>query len=60
MKPMIDATKLQYFTLASWLRGYAGGLDWDVHPALVHKMNQAADLLEKVWADYVEQEKIDE
>lgn len=24
---MIDANKLQYFTMAAWLRGYASGLN---------------------------------
>lgn len=54
---MIDATKLQYFTLASWLRGYAGGMDKDEHPALVYKMSQAAELLEAVWEEYVAKEE---
>lgn len=54
---MIDATKLQYFTLASWLRGYAGGLDRDVHPALVYKMTQAAELLEAVWEEHIAKEE---
>ena len=54
---MIDPSKLQYFTTASWLRGYASGLDEDKHRALIHKMYQAADLLDTVWLDHIKQEE---
>ena len=57
---MIDATKLQYFTLASWLRGYADGLDPDQHRALVYKLTKAAELLEAVWEYSLEKEDEDE
>lgn len=52
---MIDANKLQYFTMAAWMRGYASGLDADVHPTLVHKLNKAADMMDAVWKTYVEE-----
>lgn len=52
---MIDPSKLQYFTMAAWMRGYASGLDADVHPALVHKLNKAADMMDSVWQTYVEE-----
>jgi len=57
---MIDAAKLQYYTTASWLRGYASGLDEYQHKALIHKLNQAADLLDHVWGNYVEEINEDE
>ena len=60
---MIDPNKLQYFTTASWLRGYANGLtesDEYKYRALIHKMNQAADLLEAVWKFHIEQEDHEE
>ena len=53
---MVDASKLQYFTTAAWLRGYASGLDEYEHKSLIHKLNQAADLLDHVWSRYVEEE----
>jgi hypothetical protein len=53
---MIDPNKLQYFTMAAWLRGYAEGLDEDRHDALVHKLKKAADMLDYVWGKYVEEE----
>ena len=52
---MVDANKLQYFTTASWLRGYASGLDEYQHKTLIYKLNQAADLLDHVWGRYVEE-----
>jgi len=54
---MIDATKLQYFTMAAWLRGYASGLDDYNDKTLIHKLNKAADMLDYVWGKYVEEEK---
>ena len=54
---MIDADKLQYFTMAARMRGYAEGLiDRDRHSSLIHMLNKAADLLERVW-DEQSQEK---
>ena len=54
---MIDATKLQYFTMAAWLRGYASGLDEYNDKTLIQKLNKAADMLDYVWGKYVEEEK---
>jgi hypothetical protein len=54
---MIDPNKLQYFTTAAWLRGYAQGLDECQHKSLIHKLNQAADLLDYVWGRYVEEQE---
>ena len=53
---MIDADKLQYFTMAAWLRGYASGLDEYEHKTLVFKLNKAADMLDTVFAKYQEDE----
>ena len=53
---MINARKLQYYTMAHRLRGYAEGLDEDRHDALVHKLKKAADMLDYVWGKYVEEE----
>ena len=49
---MIAARKLQYYTMAHRLRGYAEGLDENRHEALVHMMMKAAMLLEEAWDDY--------
>jgi hypothetical protein len=54
---MMDPNKLQYFTTAAWLRGYADGLDEYQHKTLIHKLNQAATLLEHVWSRYVEEQE---
>jgi hypothetical protein len=54
---MMDPNKLQYFTTASWLRGYADGLDEYQHKTLIHKLNQAASLLDHVWGRYVEEQE---
>ena len=54
---MIDPSKLQYFTMAAWLRGYAEGLDEHQHEALIHKLKKAADMLDYVWGKYVEEEQ---
>jgi hypothetical protein len=47
-----NARKLQYYTMAHRLRGYAEGLDENRHEALVHMMMKAAMLLEEAWDDY--------
>jgi hypothetical protein len=57
---MIDANKLQYFTMAAWLRGYASGLNEYEHKTLVFKLNKAADMLDYVWGKYVEEEGLQE
>ena len=54
---MIDPNKLQYFTMAAWMRGYASGLDEYQHKTLVHKLNKAADMLDYVWGKYVEEQE---
>jgi hypothetical protein len=54
-KRMIDANKLQYFTMAAWMRGYASGLDEHHHRALIHKLNKAADMMDAVFAKYTEE-----
>lgn len=51
---MIDANKLQYFTMAAWMRGYASGLDEYQDKALITKLNKAADMLDAVFAKYQE------
>lgn len=57
---MIDANKLQYFTMAAWLRGYASGLDAYEHDSLVYKLNKAADMLDAVWGKYSEEQGLNE
>jgi len=52
---MIDAGKLQYFTMAAWMRGYATSLDEYQHRALIVKLNKAADMLDAVFAKYQEE-----
>lgn len=54
---MIDANKLQYFTMAAWMRGYADGLDGYEHESLKNKLQKAADMLDYVWGKYVEEEE---
>lgn len=49
---MINARKLQYYTMAHRMRGFAEGLDEDRHEALVHMLMKAAMLLEEAWDDY--------
>lgn len=57
---MIDPNKLQYFTMAAWLRGYASGLGEYEHKTLIHKLNKAADMLDYVWGKYQEDQEIEE
>ena len=54
---MIDPNKLQYFTMAAWMRGYASGLDEYQHKTLVYKLNKAADMLDAVWKQYIEEQE---
>lgn len=49
---MIDARKLQYYTMAHRLRGYCEALEEDKYEALVHTLMKAAMLLEEAWDDY--------
>lgn len=49
---MIDARKLQYYTMAHRLQGYAEGLDEDRYEALSDMLMRAAKMLEEAWDDY--------
>ena len=52
-KPMLDPTKLQYYTMASRMRGFAEGIiDQHRHEALINMLNKAASLLEHAWDEY--------
>jgi len=57
---MIDANKLQYFTMAAWMRGYAEGLDEYEDKTLIYKLNKAANMLDAVWGKYAEEQEINE
>lgn len=57
---MLDANKLQYFTMAAWMRGYAAGLDEYEDKNLIYKLNKAADMLDAVWGKYAEEQGLDE
>ena len=50
----MNPKKLQCLTTASWLRGYAATLDEHRYSALIHRMNQAADLLADAWDEYAQ------
>ena len=52
---MIDANKLQYFTMAAWMRGYADGLDEYEDKTLIFKLKKAADMLDAVFGKYTEE-----
>jgi hypothetical protein len=55
---MIDVKKLQYLTMAERLRGYADGLEDEYaakYETLIHTLNKAADLLEAVWDEHLEE-----
>ena len=51
---MIDPKKLQYFTMAQRLRGYAEGLEGDSrkYESLIGMLIRAAVLLEEAWEEY--------
>jgi hypothetical protein len=50
---MIDPKKLQCYTMAHRLSGYASGIvDKDRHDSLVHMLKKAAEMLEDVWVEY--------
>jgi len=51
---MIDANKLQYYTMAARMRGYADGLDEHKHMTLINMLNNGALLLEMAWNEYQE------
>ena len=57
---MIDANKLQYFTMAAWMRGYAAGLNEYEDKNLIYKLKKAADMLDAVWGKYAEEQELDE
>ena len=57
---MIDANKLQYFTMAAWMRGYAAGLDEYEDKNLIYKLKKAADMLDAVWGKYAEEQELNE
>jgi len=50
---MIDPKKLQYYTMAHRMRGYAEGIiDKDRHAPLIHMLEKSASLLEEAWDEY--------
>lgn len=50
---MIDPKKLQCYTMAHRLCGYADGIiDKDRHSSLIYMLTKAAALLEEVWDEY--------
>lgn len=51
---MIDPRKLQYFTMAQRLRGFAEGLEGDSrkYESLIGMLIRAAVLLEEAWEEY--------
>lgn len=50
---MIDPQKLQYYTMANRMRGFAEGIiDQDRYEALINMLNKAASLLEHAWDEY--------
>lgn len=59
---MIDPNKLQYMTMAARLRGYAEGLLEGYqgearYGTLANTLNKAADMLDAVWKQYVEEQE---
>lgn len=59
---MIDPNKLQYMTMAARLRGYAEGLLEGYqgearHGTLAKTLNKAADMLDAVWNQYLEEQE---
>lgn len=57
---MIDSGKLQYYTMAAWMRGYVAGLDDYQDKALIAKLTKAADMLDAVFGKYTEETGEDE
>lgn len=59
---MIDPSKLQYMTMAARLRGYAEGLLEGYqgearHGTLAKTLNKAADMLDAVWNQHLEEQE---
>jgi len=59
---MIDPNKLQYMTMAARLRGYAEGLLEGYqgearHGTLARTLNKAADMLDAVWEQHIEEQE---
>ena len=55
---MYDPRKLQCFTMAARMRGYADALeDHPQHEALVDMLMKAAGLLEGVWQEHLESQE---
>ena len=52
---MIDAGKLQYYTMAAWMRGYAACLNEYEDKELIFKLNKAADMMDAVFGKYQEE-----
>ena len=52
---MIDGNKLQYYTMAAWMRGYADGLDEYEDKALILKLRKAAQMLDAVFGKFTEE-----
>ena len=52
----MDPKKLQCYTMAARMRGYADALeDHPQHEALVDMLMKAAGLLEETWHEYLDQ-----
>ena len=51
---MIDASKLQYFTMAAWARGYADALDEYEDEYLKKNLVKIAGMLEFVFSSEVD------
>lgn len=47
-----NARKLQYFTMAHRMRGFAEGLDEYKHEVLIHMLRASAEMLEEAWDEY--------
>ena len=55
---MYDPRKLQCYTMAARMRGYADALeDHPQHEALVDMLMKAAGLLEGVWQEHLESQE---
>ena len=53
-----DPRKLQCYTMAARMRGYADALEDDPrYEGLINMLNKAADLLEEVWQEYLESQE---
>jgi len=60
---MIDRNKLEYFTVAAWLRGYAESIESSksyVKTPIVEKLTKAASMLEYVFNSEIEMDDKDE